>query len=176
MKNLIKPVVLFMLMVSLTLTACTLSPAAAPTPVPTQTPATPSLPTSTPELTPETQPAPEESGLVREDAQGNVAVIVTPLNLGQPSDTLDFDVALDTHSVDLKMDLTTLAELTTDSGLSVKSVQWDAPMGGHHVSGTLTFPATIDGKPLLEGVTTLTLTLLNVDVPERIFTWQLIAE
>lgn len=176
MKNLIKPVVLFMLMVSLTLTACTPSPAAAPTEVPTQAPATPNLPTSTPELTPETQPAPEESGLEREDAQGNVVVIVTPLNLDQPSGTLDFDVVLDTHSVDLKMDLTTLAELTTDSGLSVKPVQWDAPMGGHHVSGTLSFPATIDGTPLLEGVTTLTLTLLNVDVPERIFTWQLIAE
>lgn len=176
MKNLIKPVVLIMLMVSLTLTACAPSPAAAPTEVPTQAPATPSLPTSAPELTPETQPAPEESSLEREDAQGNVVVIVTPLNLDQPSDTLDFDVALDTHSVDLKMDLTTLAELKTDSGLSVKPVKWDAPMGGHHVSGTLSFPATIDGTLLLEGATTLTLTLLNVDVPERTFTWQIPAE
>ncbi len=176
MKNLIKPVVLFILLVSLTLTACATSPAAAPTEVPTQASTAPGLPTSTSEPTPETQPAPEESGLEREDAQGNVVVIVTPLNLSQPAETLNFDVVMDTHSVDLKMDLTALAELTTDNGLSVKPVQWDAPMGGHHVSGTLSFPATIDGTPLLEGVTTLTLTLLNVDAPERIFTWQLIAE
>ncbi|HAL15186.1 MAG TPA: hypothetical protein DCP32_00085 [Anaerolineaceae bacterium] len=176
MKNLIKPVVLFILIVSLTLTACTASPVAAPTEVPTRAPTTPSLPTSAPEPTPVNQTAPEESGLEREDAQGNVVVIVTPLNLDLPSDTLDFDIALDTHSVDLKMDLTALAELTTDTGLSVKAVKWDAPMGGHHVAGTLSFPAIIDGAPLLEGVTTLTLTLLNVDVPERTFTWQIIAE
>ena len=176
MKNLIKPAVLFTLILSLTLAACTTSPAAAPTEIATQAPATPSLPASAPELTPETQPAPEENGLEREDAQGNVVVIVTPLNLSQPGETLNFDVVMDTHSVDLKMDLTALAELTTDNGLAVKPIKWDAPMGGHHVSGTLSFPATIDGAPLLEGVTTLTLTLLNVDAPERIFTWQLIAE
>ena len=176
MKNLIKPAVLLTLILSLTLAACTTSPAAAPTEIATQAPATPSLPASAPELTPETQPAPEENGLEREDAQGNVVVIVTPLNLGQSGETLNFDVVMDTHSVDLKMDLTALAELTTDNGLAVKPIKWDAPMGGHHVSGTLSFPATIDGAPLLEGVTTLTLTLLNVDAPERIFTWQLIAE
>ena len=176
MKNLNRPVVLIMLMVLLTLSACSPSPIAAPTEVPTQAPTAPGLSTSIPEPTPVAQTAPEESGLEREDAQGSVAVIVTPLNLGQSADILDFDVVMDTHSVDLSMDLTTLAELTTDSGLSVKPVKWDAPMGGHHVSGTLSFPATIDGAPLLEGVTTLTLTLLNVDAPERIFTWQLIAE
>ncbi|MHB8855068.1 MAG: hypothetical protein ACYC6K_00420 [Bellilinea sp.] len=176
MKNLIKPVALSILIVLLTLAACTPSPAAAPTEVPTQEPTAPSLPTAIPESTPKTQPAPEESGLEREDSQGNVVVIVTPLNLSQPGETLNFDVVMDTHSVDLKMDLTALAELTTDNGLAVKPIKWDAPMGGHHVSGTLSFPATIDGAPLLEGVTTLTLTLLNVDAPERIFTWQLIAE
>ena len=176
MKNLYKPVVLFILIVLLTLAACTPSPAAAPTEDPTQAPATPSLPTSAPEPTPVAQTAPEESDLEREDAQGSVVVIVTPLNLGQPADTLDFDVVMDTHSVDLKMDLTALAELTTDSGLSVKPVKWDAPTGGHHVAGTLSFPAIIDGAPLLEGAATITLTLLNVDAPERTFTWQISAD
>ena len=172
----IKPIVLFILMVSLTLTACTSTTAAAPTEIPTQAPTAPGFPTLLPEPTLEIQLPPEESDLEREDAQGNVVVIVTPLNLDQPADTLDFDVVMDTHSVDLKMDLTALAELTTDSGLSVKPVKWDAPTGGHHVAGILSFPAIIDGAPLLEGAATITLTLLNVDAPERTFTWQIMAE
>ncbi len=103
--------------------------------------------------------------------QGAVTVIVTPLNLNNPAETLEFEVAMDTHSVELDMDLAKLATLAADNGLSVNATTWDAPGGGHHVSGVLYFPSTVDGLPLLEGATTLTLTIQGVDAAERIFIW-----
>ncbi len=113
--------------------------------------------------------------LMRTDGQGMVIVEVTPLNLSNAADavTLDFDVAMNTHSVDLSMDLTQLATLTTDAGVTVQATKWEATPGGHHVSGKLIFPATKDGKGVLEGASKLTLTILNVDASSRVFEWQL---
>jgi hypothetical protein len=141
--------------------------------------------------TEEIQPAPTESdeeivteaedksgdnnwpeGQTREDAQGAVTVLITPHNLYSGGETLDFEVALDTHSVDLGMDLAFLSTLTTDTGKTVQALRWDAPLGGHHVSGVLSFPASQDGALVLEGATELTLAIRDVDAPERIFRWQ----
>jgi hypothetical protein len=129
-----------------------------------------SSPTAAP--TAATQNGPNED-LTRSDEQGAVVVKVKPLNLGNPGETLDFDVALETHSVELSMDLASLATLTTDNGRSVPAGKWDGPTGGHHVEGKLLFPANQGGMPVLEDAIQLTLTLRNVDVPERIFTWDL---
>lgn len=109
----------------------------------------------------------------RIDEQGAIIFEITPLNLVSPTDTYEFDVVLTTHSIDLSMDLATFATLTTDTGISVTSTLWDAPRGGHHVEGKLIFPAAKDGKPILEGATKLTLTILNVDAPTRVFEWEL---
>jgi hypothetical protein len=107
------------------------------------------------------------------DEQGAVTVSVTPLNVGQDAATLDFEVALNTHSVELSMDLSELATLSTDAGTAVTALAWDAPQGGHHVSGVLSFPIEIDGVSFLEGATTLILTLKDVDAPARTFSWRL---
>lgn len=111
-------------------------------------------------------------GQAQKDAQGAVEVTIIPLNLNNPGDTLDFEVSLNTHSVDLSMDLATLANLTTDTGLVVKASLWEAPLGGHHVSGVLSFPSSLSGVPVLEGATRLTLTLISFDAAERVFTWE----
>ncbi|MBL8078244.1 MAG: hypothetical protein JNM55_09820 [Anaerolineales bacterium] len=113
------------------------------------------------------------SEMTRSDQQGVIIMEITPINLGVPADTLEFEVVLTTHSIDLSMDLATLSTLTTDTGVSVESTLWDAPRGGHHVEGKLIFPATKDDKPVLEGATKLTLTIINVDTPTRIFEWEL---
>lgn len=105
------------------------------------------------------------------DGQGAVIVEITPLNLNNPGETLEFAVSLNTHSVDLSMDLSERATLTTDTGRTVQALKWDAPRGGHHVSGTLIFPATLDGKPLLEGADEITLSIRNVDAGLRLFIW-----
>lgn len=107
------------------------------------------------------------------DAQGSVEFVVTPLNLNSPDETLDFDVSMNTHSVDLSWDLAAQSVLSTDTGLEVQGLSW--PVGsGHHYEGTLIFPAkTTDGKSLLDSAKTLTLTIRDTDVPERVFVWEL---
>ena len=115
----------------------------------------------------------DEGNLARTDEQGAVVVEVTPLNLEAPADTLEFDIAMNTHSVDLSMDLATLSTLSTDTGITVQAAKWDATPGGHHVSGKLIFPATSSGKSILEGTNKLTLTIINVDAASRAFEWEL---
>jgi hypothetical protein len=107
------------------------------------------------------------------DEQGAVVVSVEPINLDEPDDTLDFQVGMNTHSIDLSMDLAELATLTTDTGKTVQAVLWDAPRSGHHVSGLLSFPARVDSAAVLDGASTLTLIIRDVDAPERVFTWSL---
>ncbi|HSM72168.1 MAG TPA: hypothetical protein VK851_11550 [Anaerolineales bacterium] len=169
---------------TITLAACSAAPtsppptvsvqdSSQPTPVPNIVP----TPTDDPAILPTLFPNMNintDRDMTRIDEQGMVIVEITPLNMGTPSDTLQFDVVLNTHSVDLSMDLATLATLTTDTGITLQAMMWDAPRGGHHVSGKLIFPAVQDGKYILEGATKLTLTILNVDVPSRIFEWELI--
>ena len=111
--------------------------------------------------------------MLRADQQGAISMEVTPLNLGTPAENLEFNVAMNTHSVDLSMDLAALATLTTDTGESVAASLWDAVPGGHHVQGKLIFPVMKDGKSILEGASKLTLTIVNVDAPSRVFEWEL---
>lgn len=133
-----------------------------------------STPTDDPALLPTLFPNNSNNGeLSRVDEQGAVMFEVTPLNLGTPADTLEFDVAMNTHSVDLSMDLATLATLTTDTGATIQATKWDAIPGGHHVNGKLIFPATQSGKSFLAGASKLTLTVINVGAASRIFEWEL---
>jgi hypothetical protein len=112
-------------------------------------------------------------GLARTDSQGAVDFVVTPVNLTAPGETLDFDVSLNTHSVDVSWDLAAQSVLKTDTGLEMKGLTWPVG-GGHHYEGTLTFPAkTADGKALLEGGKTLTLIIRDADAAERVFVWEL---
>ena len=130
--------------------------------------------TDTQPATVSTEPPQADAGeLTRSDGQGSVTVEVTPLNLDTSADMLEFDVVMDTHSVDLSMDLATLATLTTDTGITLQATVWDAPRGGHHVEGKLIFPATKDGKTILDDASKLTLTITDVDAPSRLFEWEL---
>jgi hypothetical protein len=106
---------------------------------------------------------------------GQVVVEVTPLNLGQSEDTdvsstgLHFQVAMNTHSVELDHDLTRLTVLRTDQGDEILPLRWDGGQGGHHVNGTLYFPAVE-----LNGVRWVEIVIRDVDgVPERVFRWDL---
>ncbi|MBI2911644.1 MAG: hypothetical protein HYY05_05840 [Chloroflexi bacterium] len=89
--------------------------------------------------------------------------------------TPTFAVSLDTHSVDLDAyDLQQLALLRTDQGIEARPAAWDAPKGGHHRSGTLTFPEVApDGRPLVAPATRRVELLIRdvAGVPERSFLW-----
>ena len=109
---------------------------------------------------------------MQEDNQGAVTVAITPSNLNSAEETLNFLVVLNTHSIELGMDLAQLATLATSTGISVDAELWDAPLGGHHVEGVLSFPALQDGLPIMDGATELTLIIRDVDAAERVFHWQ----
>ena len=109
----------------------------------------------------------------RSDSQGAVVFEVTPLDLSTSAESLEFEVVMNTHSVDLGWDLASQAVLATDTGLEVQGISW--PVGnGHHYSGVLAFPAMApDGVPLLAGAKMVTLIVFDTDVPERRFDWEL---
>jgi hypothetical protein len=170
---------LFLLAIGLVLAACSSTslptptqPAVEPTVLsPTQPPAAPTQPLPAQPAQPAGAQAIQLAELT--DSQGAVTVTVKPLDLNSSPDTLSFEVTLDTHSIDLSMDLVALATLTTDTGQSVQATLWDAPLGGHHVSGTLSFLVSAESKPILDGASKLTLIIKGVDAPERIFAWDL---
>jgi hypothetical protein len=83
----------------------------------------------------------------------------------------EFQVVLDTHSVDLDgLDLAG-ATLRNDRGERVSDAAWDAPKGGHHRAGALRFRG--NAAPLLAGARWIELVIPNVaDVPERVLRWQ----
>lgn len=87
------------------------------------------------------------------------------------SGTASARVTLDTHSVDLDgFDLKELAHVRLDAGAWVAPTLWDAPKGGHHRAGTLTFgsldPATIAAARVVE------LEIRNVGVPSHLLRWE----
>lgn len=114
--------------------------------------------------------APNE--LTRTNDERSVVVEVTPLNLAGSGPTLDFQVALNTHSVELDYDLTKLAVLRDDRGNEYRPAAWGGARGGHHMSAVLTFEGRSEiVKP---GMQYLELELKDIaQVPSRVFRWEL---
>ena len=75
---------------------------------------------------------------------------------------------MNTHSVELDQDLAAISSLNDNKGNTFQAIGWDgSPPGGHHRSGTLSFPA------LAPGTETVTLIIKGVGKDsERIFSWQ----
>jgi hypothetical protein len=104
---------------------------------------------------------------------GGVTVEVTPLTLGDDeAESLDFQVSLNTHTVELDQDLADLAVLQVDGAEFVAS-GWDGSLGGHHISGVLSFAALDeDGEPILQDAGRISLVIRDLaGVDERTFTW-----
>ena len=160
-----QPVVQAQVVAAATIAPTQPSAAAQPTAAPTQAPAAAQA------------QAPAVVGSLTQSAEaGAVTVEITPLNLtDQGAPTLDFKVVMNTHSVELGVDLTKMAVLRAGA-VETAAQTWQAPAGGgHHVEGTLRFPAkTADGKPLLTGAPGFSIAIRNLaGVPERTFTWKL---
>jgi hypothetical protein len=123
-----------------------------------------------PDLQTGAQPQPAapvfESQLSNEKA---VMVEVTPLNLSGGGPTFDFEVAFNTHSVDLSFDPAAISILGDDRGREYPAVAWEgAGPGGHHRSGVLRFEAPETGAKFIEVI------IQDVaGVPERVFQWEL---
>jgi hypothetical protein len=111
-------------------------------------------------------------GAMLQDNQGAVVVTVTPLNLNYFESSIYFEVSLDTHSIDLSMNLAELATLVTDTGFEIQANSWDGEIGGHHVRGILAFPSILDGNYLLEDASRINLVVADLDASERVFIWE----
>lgn len=80
-------------------------------------------------------------------------------------------VTMDTHSVDLdSFDLQALARMRLDQGAWVAASGWDAPKGGHHRVGTLTF-ASLDAVSV-EQARAIELEIRDIGVPLRTLRWE----
>jgi hypothetical protein len=171
MKRFVFPLLmLFLLVACAPVQGTTELPTSQPSPISNIAP----TPTDDPALLPTLFPNPNgNEELTRIDEQGAVVFEATPLNLGTSADILEFGVAMNTHSIDLSMDLAALSTLSTDTGITVRASKWDAIPGGHHVEGTLLFPSAQDGTSILQGASILTLTIVNVDARSRVFEWEL---
>jgi hypothetical protein len=106
------------------------------------------------------------------DTHGAVTFEVAPLNLAAAG-ALEFNVSMNTHSVNLGWNLAAQSTLATDTDGQVQGQSW--PVGnGHQYFGTLSFPAqTADEASLLAGAKRLTLTIRGTNVARRVFAWDL---
>lgn len=100
--------------------------------------------------------------------QGTVTVMVTP-RISRGNQAWLFEVALDTHSVELKEDMVALSVLTDNGGKEYKPISWegDSP-GGHHREGILEFAPIL---PLPESITLIIMQVGGVE--KRNFRWEL---
>ena len=108
----------------------------------------------------------QSSSETKENDSGEVRISVTPrvLKSGFPA---SFDIAFETHSIDLVFDVEDVATLTDTTGTTYIPHWEGSPPGGHHRSGTLRF------TPDLKRKTTLTLTLVDIaGIPSRTFSWK----
>ena len=149
------------------LAACGGTPSLAPAP----TPSTGSG-QAAPSPASNAQPATINSGAggfeTKSNAGGNVTVDVKPtaLEVGKP---IAFDIAMNTHSVDLSDDMTKITLLRDEAGKEYKPTVWNGPSGGgHHREGTLNF-AALTNKPKFVELVIKGL----AGVPERVFKWDL---
>lgn len=126
--------------------------------------AAPAAPPPTSNLT---SPAPSAAATTQRDDAG--AVTIEAAWRGASTGAV-FDVALDTHSVDLDaLDLAD-ATLRNDRGDVLDAEPWQAPKGGHHREGTLTFAG--DAAGFFAGARWFELVLVGLgDTPQRVLRW-----
>jgi len=71
-------------------------------------------------------------------SEDGIEVSVTPKTLS--NDAWNFEVVLNTHSVELSYDLAETSVLVGDNGNTFKALAWEGdPPGGHHRRGVLKF-------------------------------------
>ncbi len=109
----------------------------------------------------------EASSTVYSDSQtnseGEVSITVAAINRVEWS----FAISLETHSVDIKEDLTQVVVLVDEDGNEYKPINWTGdPPGGHHRKGVLSFGEI---TPIPRSVALLIYQIGGID--ERKFEW-----
>lgn len=99
-------------------------------------------------------------------SMGAVEVEVTPVVVDTKSN-MAFDVALNTHSVDLSYDYIETISAEDDQGKIYEPVDWSGGEGGHHLSGQIVF------EPISQKANKITLIIDGIDNEKEIFEWDL---
>ena len=80
-------------------------------------------------------------------------------------------IEMNTHSVDLDgFDLKELARVRLDGGPWIDATAWDAPTGGHHRGGTLSF-GSLEPR-VLASAKTVELEIRDVSAPSHLLRWE----
>lgn len=118
-------------------------------------------------LNPENNPDSSGTFATKVDEQNYVTVRVTPIDFGY-DDKVQFNIEMDTHSVDLNYDITAVSILEDSSGKLYNAVSWSgSPEGGHHRKGKLIFPSVDDSTEYIK------LIIKNINGVDRVFTWNI---
>jgi len=100
-----------------------------------------------------------------------VTVKVTPLDLSAQATVWRFEVVLDTHVVALDHDMTAVVALADGAGREYRPLAWEGDKpGGHHRKGVLTF------APIRPAPASVVLKIRRIGVPERAFSWPVVAK
>ncbi len=102
----------------------------------------------------------------QQNQEAEVTVKVTPLKLFSKENP-EFDIILDTHSVNLDKLLKDISVLEDDKGNIYNPISWSGGTGGHHIEGKLVF------QSLSEGAKSVRLTIKGIGGVDRIFRWSL---
>lgn len=107
---------------------------------------------------------PDETATVdssEERENSEAGVTITAVYLGNSA----FEIKMDTHSGSLDYEMDKVSYVRDAKGNIVKPEKWDGGIGGHHFSGTLTFPKFDDGAGF-------ELVIQDVaEVKERVLKW-----
>ena len=135
----------------------------------TGTPAASEAPSASPPVSAQASSSLEPAGSTTQSSEGGEVTVVAVWP--GPATGAAFDITLDTHSVDL--DALDLADaiLRNDRGDTLTATPWDAPKGGHHREGALTFDG--DAASFLDGSEWIELVFTGIgDLPERTLRWE----
>ena len=79
------------------------------------------------------------------NSEEQVIITVTPKNISPDASAWEFEIVLDTHSVELDYDLMKNSALIDSAGNKYSSLEWVGdPPGGHHRKGVLKFRSIAD--------------------------------
>lgn len=91
--------------------------------------------------------------------ENNVEFKVTPISANE------FQISMDTHSVNLDFELTGISTLYDNLGNAYQPIKWEgSEPGGHHRSGTLKFPEIKKNAKSIK--------LIIIDTTKREFEWK----
>lgn len=111
------------------------------------------------EQTPEQTAPPADLSEQKENSEAGVTI--TAVYLGNNA----FEIKMDTHSGSMDYEMAKISYIRDGKGNILKPEKWDGGIGGHHFSGTLTFPKFDDSRGF-------ELVIQDVaEVKERVLKW-----